>query len=331
MLVAKKPLAGLGIGSPNRAIGKLANELWGEGDGGSAARRVGAGQIHATHPGALNACGIAPDLSFEGSDADGILHLHRRTPDAEIYFISNQANRPRELQASFRVSDMAPEIWRADTDAIAPVSYRLTPGAVQMPLSLLAHEACFVVFRRRATSAQWTAPSIRRALLTEIVGPWEVIFGPGLGGPSAPVVFDRLISWPDSSVPGIKYFSGPAVYRRNFELTREQLAPGRRLEIDLGEVRELAAVSVNGARVGTLWKPPYCMDVTEAVRAGVNRLEIEVVNLWPNRLIGDRQPGAVQVTFAPDSRYAASSPLLRSGLLGPVRLEIVERVPGLSR
>jgi hypothetical protein len=118
----------------------------------------------------------------------------------------------------------------------------------------------------------------------------------------------------------VKYFSGHATYRQTVTLPANWTGQGRRTLLDLGEVRELATVSVNGQRFETLWRAPYRVDISKAVRPGRNRLEIEVVNLWPNRLIGDKQPGAKAVAFAPQSPYRANSPLLPSGLLGPVKL-----------
>jgi len=137
-------------------------------------------------------------------------------------------------------------------------------------------------------------------------------------------MFDHLISWPDSNDPGIKYFSGAATYQMDIKAPRSWLKSGRHVELDLGQVRELAVVSVNGTRVATAWRPPYTVDITGALATGTNRLEIEVVNLWPNRLIGDQQPGMKPIAFAPLSPYGASSALLPSGLLGPVRIMAID-------
>ena len=97
--------------------------------------------------------------------------------------------------------------------------------------------------------------------------------------------------------------------------------------LDLGSVREIAEVSVNGKPVGgILWKAPFDADVTEALKPGANRLEIKVTNLWPNRMIGDLQPSATKkYTFTDFKPYKPASPLLESGLLGPVKLSTVSR------
>lgn len=318
VLVGKRPLGGLGLASGDREVLRLARDLWGAG-ATPAERRFGSGRIYTDLPEALRGEGVAADLAFEGTTGDGILFLHRRTADEDIYFVSNQTDRQRELSARFRVGGRAPQIWRADSGTMRPASYQVSGSTTRVPLSMEAHEALFVVFRDRALATAWTAPVIRRSRLIEVEGLWTVSFASGLGAP-AQAAFEKLLSWPDSPIAGIRYFSGAATYRREVTIAAEHLQGGHRIELDLGQVRELAAVSVNGVRIGTAWKPPYRLDITAAVKPGSNRLEIEVVNLWPNRLIGDRQPGAERIAFAPDSRYGPSSPLLPSGLLGPVHV-----------
>ncbi|MGO8931521.1 MAG: glycosyl hydrolase [Limisphaerales bacterium] len=178
----------------------------------------------------------------------------------------------------------------------------------------------------------------------EISGPWSVRFAPAWGGP-AQATFEKLVSWSSHPDPGIKYYSGTAVYSAAFELPRTLLKRDRRLYLDLGRVEIMAEVKVNGKGFPLLWKPPYRLDVTEAARAGQNTLEVTVVNLWPNRLIGDEQlpedsernPNGTLKRWpqwlldgkpSPTGRYTFSmwrlwkknDALLDSGLLGPVKL-----------
>jgi hypothetical protein len=127
-------------------------------------------------------------------------------------------------------------------------------------------------------------------------------------------------SWTDSDVAGVHYFSGTATYTRSFDLPRGALARDRRVILDLGEVAELADVTINGHKLRTLWKPPYALDITEALKPARNQIELRVTNLWVNRLIGDEQPGAVKIAHVAAPVYRADAPLRRSGLLGPVRL-----------
>jgi hypothetical protein len=185
----------------------------------------------------------------------------------------------------------------------------------------------------------------------EIAAPWEVTF-PASSGLAAPLVFDRLTSWSDRAEEGAKYFSGTAVYRAAVQVPAEALGKDRRLYLDLGEVQAFAEVKLNGKDLGVLWKPPFVLDVTGAVAAGENRLEVRVTNLWPNRMIGDerlpedsqRNPDGTlkkwpewlqqgkpsptgRQTFSTWRLWKKGDSLLRSGLLGPVRLVPSQRVP----
>ena len=155
--------------------------------------------------------------------------------------------------------------------------------------------------------------------MTTLDGSWTVAFDPKWGGPST-FLFDKLKSWSDSDDPGVKYFSGTANYMKTINIPAAALVSGTRIVFDLGDVRDVAQVSVNGKSAGILWHAPYRVDVTDMVHAGDNSLELKITNLWVNRLIGDKQPGAKQYTFAPQSPYEKDSTLLPSGLLGPVRV-----------
>jgi hypothetical protein len=153
---------------------------------------------------------------------------------------------------------------------------------------------------------------------------WNVTFEPGRGVPET-VGFHRLVSWTELALPtsddGVKYFSGTATYSKTIEIPADDLAPGAHLWLDLGDVREIADVKVNDADLGILWKTPFKVDVTGEIRPGDNRIEIKVTNLWVNRMIGDQQPWALKkYAFAGFTPYKADSPLLPSGLLGPVHL-----------
>jgi len=180
-----------------------------------------------------------------------------------------------------------------------------------------------------------------------LAGPWQVLFQAGRGAP-AEVAFPNLISWHRSPDAGVKYFSGTASYHHVLEVPADFLASDKRVVLDLGRVEVIADVAVNGKALCTLWKEPFRVDVTDAVHAGANMLEVRVTNLWPNRLIGDEQapaeydygtrsehgilklptwymsgepkPPGGRVTFATWKFYSKDEPLLESGLLGPVRL-----------
>ena len=327
VVAGPKPVGGLGLQSPDAQVRALADQVWGPGDSSATGHAYGKGRVYAAADLApvLAAEQIAPDVAFAGLTRDGeVLSLHRRTADADIYFVSNQRDRAETFDATFRVAGKAPELWRAEDGRTEPLSYRAAPGGVTVPLKLEPNEAVFVVFRRKAAAPAWTAPKVTALDLAALEGPWTVSFEPRRGAP-ARATFDKLISWPTSSDPGVKYFSGGATYAKTIDAPASWFAPGRRVLLDLGEVRELAVVSVDGKPVATSWHAPYRVDLTGKLHPGANRLEIRVVNLWVNRLVGDKQPGVAPIAFAPQSPYKANSALRPSGLLGPVRLVAEDR------
>lgn len=181
----------------------------------------------------------------------------------------------------------------------------------------------------------------------EITGPWQLAFPKGWGAPER-VMLDRLLSWTEHPDDGVRHFSGTATYRRPITIPASMLGAERRLYLDLGRVEVIAEVRLNDHELGTLWKPPYRVDITEAAHAGENQLEVRVVNLWPNRLIGDdRLPPDAEwtgprlkswpqwhldgklsptgrLTFSPRKHWSKHDPLLDSGLIGPVCLQSAE-------
>lgn len=153
-----------------------------------------------------------------------------------------------------------------------------------------------------------------------VEGDWQLSFPPKLGAP-ATATFDHLISWTESSNQGVKYFSGTATYQKEITIPAAFFARHRRIFLDLGTVKNLAEVRVNGKPLGVLWKAPFRVEITGAARRGKNQLEIRVTNLWPNRLIGDQKlPEAQRITWTSVQLYKSDAPLLPSGLLGPVRI-----------
>jgi len=156
---------------------------------------------------------------------------------------------------------------------------------------------------------------------------WTLAFPPNWGAPPQ-LQLNSLQSWTESSETGIRYFSGTATYRTTVKLTDSQLAGKNSIWLDLGEVHEVAAVRINGKQAAILWKAPYSLRADSLLHAGENTIEVDVTNLWPNRLIGDAQsPNSKHYTWTNIRKYTKDSPLLPSGLLGPVVLRTVYRLP----
>jgi hypothetical protein len=192
-----------------------------------------------------------------------------------------------------------------------------------VPLEFDPCGSWFVVFREPAAAHPATAKSNSATLnpLQEISGSWTVHFDPKWGGPES-AQFDQLVSWTTRSEPGIKYYSGTATYEKSFDLPQSAIRnPQSAIWLDLGNVRELAEVKVNGKSCSVTWSPPFRVDITGAVKPGANRLEIEVVNFWPNRIIGDASlPPEQRLTETNIRKLTANTALMESGLLGPVQI-----------
>jgi len=266
---------------------------------------------------ALQQAGIVPD--FAADDMTDVRYLHRATDKAQIYWVNNRTDQARTLQATFRVKGLKPTLWHPETGAMEEVTYRTEGDFTIVELPLVSRDAVFVVFSGAGKSS-FTKPAVTEAQLCEVNTPWTVQFDSAWGGP-AQTTFNKLASYTENADPGIKYYSGTAVYTNKVTVNEADLQQGR-IFIDLGKVGCLAEVKVNGQSAGILWKAPYRTDITSLLKAGENTLEIDVVNQWVNRLIGDQQPDAEKkytYTGFPGF-YRADSPLLPAGLMGPVQL-----------
>ena len=233
---------------------------------------------------ALKKLNIEPDFSFtETSEID---YIHRTTDFGEIYFLRNEKEEAVKAQCSFRVKGMHPEIWDAASGAYARISnYTEGEQGTSMDIELPAHGSTFVVFSKDIRSELLVADNQKTdRSVTKITGPWKVNFPPNWGAPPA-IVLDSLISWTDSEIKGVRYFSGTAAYENSF--TVKEMTGKKSIVLDLGDLRDVAEVFVNEKSAGILWKKPYQVDVTELVKPGTNQLKIEIVNMWSNRLTGD--------------------------------------------
>ena len=313
----------------------IAERLWGPGDGRQTRERsYGKGRVASDRDAVrevLRQRGIGPDFAYSylGKPAD-LDYIHRRTIDADIYFVSNTQMEYAEAECTFRVAaPRQPQFWHPDTGDIEPCSaFERVTGGIKLKLRLPPAGSIFVVFSGPVGEATTTSPPADNnspAASLEITGPWEVRFPTNLGAPPSRV-FEELVSWTAIPDDGIKYFSGTATYLKEFDVPESLLAGGSRLELSLGQLRNVADATLNGKPLGILWKPPYSYDVTGIVRGGRNELKIEIVNLWANRLVGDAKlPREKRVTRL-TQKVPISGPL-ESGLLGPVRITIQKHEP----
>jgi hypothetical protein len=340
-VIGPKPLRGEPLenfASTDAEVQKVADELWGG--------KVGTGRVIAGKSAreVLPADGVKPDFDWSAGlrpGTDGIAaddragpeagapmqidYIHRITEDAEIYFVANRATNAVSLTGAFRVKGRVPELWNAVTgEHQFATAYEEKDGRTFVPLDFAPCGSWFVVFREPASTHPATAKSNDTELkpIQEISGAWTVHFDPKWGGPES-AQFDSLVSWPTRSESGIKFYSGTAVYEKSFDMANSSLVArhSSRIFLDLGDVRELTEVKVNGQSCGIVWCPPWRVDVTGAVKPGENKLQIEVVNFWPNRIIGDAAlPEAQRLTRTNIRKLTAKTPLEPAGLFGPVKL-----------
>jgi hypothetical protein len=230
----------------------------------------------------------------------------------------------------------------------APAAANLAWGA-KGPELLAFQEGVYEFHTARNKTSSVTVKQLPAPL--DIRGPWKLRFPPGRGAPPS-VTLDALVSWAEHDDPGVKYFSGTAEYEKEFEVPPELLGPGKVLELNLGDVQCIAEVTLNGTDLGTWWTPPFAADISKVAKPGANTLKIRVTNLWVNRLIGDEQfpddcewngkplkrwpewllkgeprPVKERLTFTTWKHYTKDSPLVPSGLIGPVVVRVGERVP----
>jgi len=345
-VVGPKPARSNGLGECRQRdveVRTVAARLWGPCDGTKCKENAcGKGRIvwGISLRDLLQARGLGPDFGFvcddKGCDLD---YIHRRTAEADIYFVINKREQGQQVTCSFRVSGKTPQLWLPDTGEIkACPSYEQAKGVTRLPLELGPFGSVFVVFRHVAQPppagfGDRITPEgggTTRDQSREIGGPWQVSFPPGWGAPAART-FPQLISWTQDRDEGVRYFSGVATYRKTLDLAPDQLGVGKRLVLDLGRVRLVAEVYLNGRSLGIVWKPPFTVDITDAVRAGANELIVEVANTWSNRLAGDaRSEGRdfCRTNITKSLTWTVpweDTPLLESGLLGPVRLTAFDK------
>lgn len=267
---------------------------------------------------ALASVHLAPDFEVVGSTNPPVMVLHRHLDDGEVYFVTNRKGQPFSGDVAFRVTGHQAESWDADTGTRSPLSYRIDGPRTIVPVSLEANGSALIVFRKKAATTERTIAARSETQVATLSGPWTITFQADRGAPATHDI-SGLGSWTESKLPGVKYFSGTATYKTTWNWTPDA-ARRARIVLDLGEFHELADVVVNGRVVKTVWKPPFRVDVTSALKPGANAIEVRVTNLWVNRLVGDAQPDAEKVTFTVSAPYNANAPLRPSGLIGPVRV-----------
>lgn len=312
-VIGEKPESAIGLladAEQETEFTELANRLW------------STGAIKPSTTSSLLRSSTEPDFGYSDIGGHQLDYIHRQTNDADIYFVVNRLDKPCRTEVGFRCRRQSVELWDPMTGAIEAASDLLSrESQTYLTIDLPANGSAFVIFRDNATPGALPAEQWQVVNTLPLEGPWRVGFDPKWGGP-AEAIFLELFDWSTSHDERIRYYSGTAVYEKSFNLP-EAPDSRQRLVLDLGEVESMARVHLNGQNLGVAWTTPFQVDVTPAVRKGENHFRIEVVNQWPNRLIGDAQlPPDERLTRTNISKFKQGKhALLPSGLLGPVRLE----------
>jgi hypothetical protein len=325
-VVGPKPIKSpslAGYPDADKEIRTLANDLWSDLDGISRTKRFfGKGMVvwDLSLEDVLDSLDIHKDVEYSRPLDTEIAWIHRRTDDADIYFIVNRIDNPHEIDVRFHISGKEAEIWHPDTGEIEPAQYSIVDNRTIVKLNLDKRESVFVIFRQNVPSPVRSLPAVKSTTLEKVNGPWDVSFPPNLGAPRK-IQLTELQSWTENADDGVKYFSGTATYMKMIWVPHSWFQDRTKLLLDLGMVRDIAELSVNDETLGILWKPPYRMDVTSTLKPGENEIQVKVTNQWTNRLIGDQSvPADKKVLPAGSTRsfFGRTPPLVESGLVGPV-------------
>lgn len=317
----------------DREVKRLGEKIWGNCDGLSVKSHLyGKGKVYYGMPlwEVMKDLGITRDFHPYGIDNSDqhIDYIHRRTSEEDFYFVSNSALSWQKFTARFRIgSDKVPYLWLAEEGGILPCKVLESgPESTTLELNLPPAGSVFVVFRpnnKAVVTDTENEPFIfknpQQVPLVLPDKPWTINFQKGRGAPEQLIAND-LFDWTRSTVEGVKFFSGTALYSATFMIPDSLVGNHSDLVLDLGDVKEIAVVRINGTTLDTVWKQPYAIYVSKFVKPGKNRVEIEVTNLWHNRLVGDAgKVGADRFTRTNiQNRYRENMALLSSGLLGPV-------------
>jgi len=326
------------------AVRAIAAKVWGPaGDERIKDHSYGLGRVTWDRPlkDVLAKMGIGPDFSVENipNDDQHIDYIHRRTKSEDFYFVSNSALQAETVPCTFRVEEnRRPFLWDPADGSIVPCAdFERAAGGIRLTLSMPPVASIFVVFRE--DEARGKRRSIKPAPMEEarerkdrpaaesipaavpLARAWTLSFPEGWGAPAS-LSSKELIDWTGSPDPGVRYFSGTASYANSFVIPAGPRRKGDSCILDLGKVKEVAEVFINGKSAGILWKEPFRADITPFVKAGDNTLVVTVTNLWNNRIVGDLQPNSRKAYTRTNikNKFKANTPLIPSGLFGPVTL-----------
>lgn len=335
-------------------VAEIADKLWGTQSESILNRRVGKGRIlwGMSVDEALQVIDVKPDFITDSKNP--VRHIHKVIQGEDFYFLANSARENSTTKATFRISSGTPKLWDPLTGEVRALpNYKQEQGMTAIPLEFAPLESYFISFRNSEDDSPKSAKNFPKLeTLKTIEGDWDVQFDPKWGGPVNRVNFTKLEDWTRRPEEGIKYYSGTATYYKTFDMP--SIEHGKRLYLDLGKFDNVAQVRINGNDAGIVWCAPWRVDITDVVQAKGNELEIDIISVWANRLIGDEQLPADceyskgnqhrtgtwrmlqgfpawfdgseprtsgRYTLATCNHWTKDSPLLPAGLLGPVTIK----------
>lgn len=351
VIVGDKPLYQFEIKQVNKNIfDRIVEEIW-EGNFESYKnngrpvyqKKLGLGQVFKApfYGETFDALGLERDLDVNDeidnkagrSYAKGIGYAHRIDGEKEIYFITNQENRKRELFLTLRRGEKSVQTYDAVSNTwVKPDKLNNTIAGTRLNLTMYPNQSIFVVLDTLGVylpNSQTEEKQLREAKAKkikktdiDISKSWQAKFDTAYAGPSKPVIFNELTDWILNADSLVKYYSGTAVYSKNFIFNGSLKG---KIWLDLGAFSSIAEVKINGINCGTLWTAPHRLEISKAIKKGENQITIEVTNTWANRLIGDSKlPENKRITKTTAPFRLEGKPLNSAGLLGPVVIQVEE-------
>jgi hypothetical protein len=307
----------------DRQVQRIASEVWGNTDGiRTFNHSYGKGRVFWGKDirSILLEDGVRPDFETDNEQVT-IDYIHRTTDDYEFYFVANLRKQIEKVNCVFRVSGGQPEIWDPVTvKKITLHEYQQDETHTRIPLEFAEFQSFFIVFPRKSKTKESKNGTANFPKLTDagvLQGSWTVGFDPDWGAPSS-VEFRELEDWTQRPEDGVRYYSGKATYSKQFDF--EDDTKGK-VFLDLGVVKDIAEVRLNGKELGVVWTAPWRVEITGIVRRENNQLEVEVINQWPNRLIGDAGLPEDRRLTRTNIKLRDDMQLMPSGLIGPVSVK----------
>jgi hypothetical protein len=355
VVIGPKPTRSISLNNykeDDKEVKMLADEMWGKCDSLNITENTfGKGKVYWGKylKEVLTLQNISED--FKGDfKPNTVRYVHRQLTDKDIYFVANSIDTKQTGNCTFRAKGQKIELWDPVTGLTRelPQWKQNAYGSTSLTLEFEPRQSYFIVFKQKEVVTYPTDANFATyQTITTIDGSWMLSFDPKWGGPKE-VKFESLMDWTKRPEDGIKYYSGTATYRKQFDIDKTQL--DKKLYLDLGVVKNIASVCLNGKDLGTIWCAPWRVNIVDAIKSGKNELEIEVVNLWPNRMIGDEQlledgefakkrkdgkdlmklpdwlvnnqpRTSGRFTFCTYKFWEKEDKLLPSGLLGPVTIQ----------